>query len=155
MPDIDGATHKYLGASAGCWKLFGDLLAKEFGDPAYMKVHRLTVDAYALQHLGIESPQTIQSMNLHLMALCAALEHDIEYDFIPKLMNKRLKEYKEKGIFTWLTPPESLGGITVIDVVKATTPEEHSKLVLEWAKSVWNAWEEHHKQIENYYEGVI
>lgn len=151
--ETDGSTHKYLGASPGCWKIFGYILAKEYSDPAYMTVHRLTVDAYALQHPGDKSPQTIQSVNLHLMALCAALEYHVAYPFIPKIMNKRVKEYK--GIFTWLTPPESLGNITVVDVAKATHVEEHEKLVQDWAKSVWNAWSEYHKITAAYLHRVI
>lgn len=150
VPDIDGPTHKYLGASPGCWKIYSDVLAKEYGDPEYMKVHRLTVDAYSLQHLGTESPQTIQSMNLHLMALCAALEHNVEYDFIPKIMNRRLKEYKDKEIFSWLNPPPSLGSITIVEVAKATTLREHTEIVNAWARDVWQQWHEHHELIEEY-----
>jgi len=154
VSNIDGPTHKYLVASPGCWKLFGDILAKEYGDPAYMSVHRLTVDAYALQHVGIKSPQTIQSMNLHLMALCAALKHNVTYDFIPKIMNKLLKEYKDKEAFTWLAPPHSLGELTITDIVKAETPEEHTRLVHDWAKSTWDAWSPHHKKTEGYLRSI-
>jgi len=153
VPDIEGPTHRYLGTSPGCWKIFGDILAKEYGDPAYRKVHRLTVDAYAVQHIGIENPQTIQSVNLHLMALCAALEHNVEYDFIPKIMNERVKEYK--GVFTWLTPPKSFGCITVVDVAKAKNAKEHDELVHKWAKSAWDAWSHEHEKIEKYLNNVI
>ncbi len=132
VPDIVGPVHKYLGTSPGCWKLFGDILAKEYGDPEYMKVHRLTVDAYAVQHIGVEGPQTIQSINLHLLALCAALEHGVTYSFIPQIMNDRLNEYK--GVFEWLDPPKSLGSITVVDATKAKTVEEHEKIIKEWAR---------------------
>ena len=148
VEDIEGATHAYLGTSAGCWKLYGDVLAKEYGDSEYMQIHRLTVDAYSLQHLGVESAKTIQSMNLHLMALCAAFDFDIDYDFIPRVMNHRLREYKEKNVFQWLTPPSSLGKMTVLDVVGAKNSTEHSELVLVWAKDVWHTWERHHEEIK-------
>ena len=137
VPDIKGPTHKYLGASPGCWKIFGDILAKEYGDQEYMKVHRLTVDAYAVQHIGNKSPQTIQSVNLHLLALCAALERGVKYSFIPKIMNERIREYK--NVFTWLSPPDSFGAITVVDVAKAKNAKEHGKLVEEWALAAWNS----------------
>jgi len=155
VPDIDGPTHKYLGASPGCWNIYGDILAKEYGDPDYMKVHRLTVDAYSLQHLGEESPQTIQSMNLHLMALCAAIEHGIKYDFIPKIMNNRLKEYKNKGVFSWLNPPPLLGIITVVEVARAQTTQEHTKIVEAWAQEIWGLWSDHHETVEAYLKDVI
>ncbi len=46
----DGPTHRYLGASPGCWAVYGEVLAKEYSDAAYYRVHRLTVDAYSAQH---------------------------------------------------------------------------------------------------------
>jgi hypothetical protein len=151
VPATDGPTHKYLGTSPGCWQIFGDVLAKEFGNPLYMKVHRLTVDAYALQHLGTPGAQTIQSMNVHLLGLCAALNHGIDYDFIPKIMNNRLAAYKKGRTFTWLTPPSSLGTITVIDVVQARNPDAHSEIVHAWATDVWQQWQPHHAFIEGIY----
>jgi len=151
VSNIDGPTHKYLGVSPGCWKIFGEVLAKEYGDPEYMKVHRLTVDAYALQHIGVEEPRTIQSMNLHLLALCAALEHGVDYGFIPKIMNDRLAEYKNKSVFSWLSPPASFGANTVVDVARAQNADEHSILVHGWAIDVWQQWHEHHDLIEQLY----
>ncbi len=35
---------------AGCLKLFEETLAKEFNDYRYGRIHRMTVDAYSLQH---------------------------------------------------------------------------------------------------------
>ena len=40
VPDIDGSTHPYIGASAGCWEIYGQVLAKEY---RYPPVHRLIV----------------------------------------------------------------------------------------------------------------
>ena len=34
----------------GCLKLFEEILAREFSDYRYGRIHRLTVDAYSLQH---------------------------------------------------------------------------------------------------------
>lgn len=54
-PRFEGATHEYFGASPSCWKVFGDILAKEFANPEYMKVHRLTVDTYAVNGRNFKS----------------------------------------------------------------------------------------------------
>jgi uncharacterized protein DUF5946 len=35
---------------AGCLQIFEEILAREFSDYRYGKIHRLTVDAYSLQH---------------------------------------------------------------------------------------------------------
>lgn len=46
--EIQGPTHRYLESSPGCWAAYGEVLAREYSDPAYFQVHRLTVDAYAV-----------------------------------------------------------------------------------------------------------
>jgi hypothetical protein len=54
---------------------------------------------------------------------------------------------KTKEHFTWLTPPSSLGSITVADVYKTATAEQHKQSVRLWAASVWAAWLPHHPVI--------
>jgi len=62
FPKTDGPTHRYMESSPGCWAYFGEVLAREYSDLQYLKVHRLTVDAYAIQHPGQLSPQCIRSV---------------------------------------------------------------------------------------------
>jgi hypothetical protein len=51
-----GKPHKYIGAVAGCWEIYGEILAKEYGEYGYPELtHRLTVDTYAVQHPGTPS----------------------------------------------------------------------------------------------------
>jgi hypothetical protein len=41
VPDIDGPTHRYIGASPGCcWALYGELAEKEAVDFRYMRSHQ-------------------------------------------------------------------------------------------------------------------
>ena len=56
LPVVEGPTHPYIGASPSCWALFGQVIAREYGAPAYMKAHQTTVDAYAVQHPGRPGP---------------------------------------------------------------------------------------------------
>src|SRR3990167_10869553 len=66
----DPIPHPYIGAIAECWDVYGDILTKEFSEPAYFKAHRTTVDAYAAQHIGNqEDRRARQSANVHLIAL--------------------------------------------------------------------------------------
>src|SRR5690349_15169292 len=58
VPDIDGPTHRYLGASPGCWQIYGEVLAGKDG----VMPHRLLVDVYAAQHPGVEGKQSSQSV---------------------------------------------------------------------------------------------
>ena len=70
VPDVPGLPHPYIGASAGCWEIFGQILAKEYGDYGYpITTHQLTVDAYAVQHPGQPERRSIQSVNSHLISL--------------------------------------------------------------------------------------
>ena len=52
FPASDGPTHDYIGASAGCWAVYGDVLAREYSDHRFFRVHQLSVDAYSAQHPG-------------------------------------------------------------------------------------------------------
>src|SRR5204863_8366917 len=74
VPDADGPTHAYLGASAGCWAVYGEVLAREYGEYRYPSVHRLTVDTYSVQHPGTPSRRSIQSVAVHLVSLHLVLE---------------------------------------------------------------------------------
>ena len=74
LPEHDGPTHAYIGASPACWALYGELLAREYGELRYPPSHRLTVDVYAIQHPGGGERRAIQSVAVHLMALCLVLE---------------------------------------------------------------------------------
>jgi len=50
LADSEGPIHSYMLSSPACWKLYTEVLAREYSDEIYWKVHRLTVDAYAIQH---------------------------------------------------------------------------------------------------------
>jgi len=144
FPDIEGPTHRYMESSAGCWAAYGEVLAREYSSPVYFEIHRLTVDTYAAQHPGQPSPQSIKSVGFHLIRLCLLLERGLKMERANEAM---LTITKTKEHFTWLTPPSSLGSITVADVCKTATAEQHKQLVRLWAASVWAAWSPHHPVI--------
>ena len=80
LPQALDETHPYIGASPACWATFGEVLAREFGDVTFGRVHRQTVDVYAVQHPGDDDRRQRQSVALHLVGLCHWLEHGIESD---------------------------------------------------------------------------
>src|SRR5262249_39844945 len=129
---IDGPTHRYMESSPGCWRAYGEVLAREFSDPTYLGVHRLTADAYAVQHPGRPSSrQAIQSVAVHLISIHLLLERGASVSYAERGMRAALEV---KGQFIWLTPPASMGPITVADVRRATTPSDHARLVREWVE---------------------
>ena len=148
MPEIEGPTHRYLGASPGCWAVYGEVLEKEYGDYLrYAPVHRLTVDAYAAQHPGVPSPQSIQSVAVHLIRLHLVLERGLRPERANAAMQWTVSRSKR---FVWLDPPVSLGEITILDVRDAKDPDEHIERVREWARLVWEAWAPHHETVRRW-----
>ena len=146
VPDVEGPTHRYIGASPGCWRLYGEVLEKEYADyQRFAPVHRLTVDAYAAQHPGTPSPRSVGSVGVHLVRLHLQLERGLPHDRANAAMLEVSSRLKED--FVWLDPPAHPGEVTVVDVLKARDPEEHMGRVRRWARSVWEAWAPHHEAV--------
>jgi len=146
VPRMEGPTHRYMESSPGCWYLYGQVLARDYADPGLRAVHRLTTDTYAVQHPGRPSPQSIQSVCVHLMSLCLVLERGLASSYATRVMDAATKT---KDRFHWLAPPASLGALTVLDAADAT-PAEYPARVREWALSAWTAWAGHHATIKGW-----
>ena len=147
VKDIPGKPHKYIGANAGCWEIYGEILAKEYGAYGYPAlIHHLTVDTYAVQHPGEACRQAVQSVNVHLASLYLILEREWNG---PQASQAMAKLIERAGEFVWLTPPDPNGHITVLEVVQARNLEEHRRLVKAWAEDVWAAWAEHHHHVQS------
>lgn len=147
VPRMDGPTHRYLESSPGCWQVYGEVLAREYSDPAFGALHRLTVDSYAVQHPGRPSAQAIQSVCLHLISLCLVLERGLAVGYATRVMGAAAGA-KER--FFWLDPPTSLGAVTVSDVAAVATPPEHEERVRAWAEAAWSAWAAHHSTVRGW-----
>ncbi len=144
VSSADELPHKYIGANQGCWDLYGQILAKEYGEYNYPELtHRLTVDTYAIQHPGTPSRQSIQSVNVHLISLYLILLKGFDGKNATNKMGLILSNNPK---FEWLEPPIPNGSKTVIDVLTATNQDEHEKKVREWAEDVWNCWFSKHEQ---------
>lgn len=153
VPDEAGPTHRYMDASPGCWRLYGELLAREYEDYArFAPVHRLTVDAYAAQHPGTPSPQAIGSVGVHLVRLHLQLERGLPHEEANDAMLEISSRAKER--FVWLDPPASPGDVTVLDVLDAGGVEEHMERVRDWAAAVWEAWAPHHETVRRWASGA-
>jgi hypothetical protein len=142
LPPIDGAVHRYMESSAACWAKFGELLAREYESRDYAPAHHLTVDAYAVQHPGKPSPQTIQSVAVHLISLHAMLELGVEHRIA-----QHIKKCADRGRFTWLDPPQGPAEITILHPLAAPSADTHLIAVKDWATAAWRAWAPHHDQI--------
>jgi Family of unknown function (DUF5946) len=144
FPDMEGPTHAYMQSTPGCWASYGLVLAREYGDPGCFAVHRLTVDAYAVQHPGVPGRQSIQSVGVHLVRLCLLLEQGLPAERANQAM---LQAVRHKSQYHWLEPPASLGPLTVADVEAVSGVEQHVAVVRRWAAQMWDVWSPHHTTV--------
>lgn len=141
------ATHASIGATPACWAAFGELLAREFQDRAYGRLHRHTVDVYAAQHPGRDDRRQRQSVAIHLIGLCHWLEHGMDAPRVIAATQAVLKA--QRPDWPWLVPPTDYE-MTVRDVLAANTGTEHEQLVRTWAERTWDAWHAHHDVVRQW-----
>ena len=102
VEDLPGKPHPYLGASTGCWQLYGRVLAREYESYTDLRdTHLYTVDAYSLQHPGTPERRSIQSVTLHLVRLYLALECGARP---PEIMVATRKLLRDPSRFVWSQP---------------------------------------------------
>jgi hypothetical protein len=153
VSNSDESTHDYIGSTPGCWSIYCEVLAKEYSDYRFGRVHRLTVDSYAVQHPGKPERRSIQSVAVHLIGLHLSLELKFDRMLAPKILQAAADR---SDSFSWLEPPESLGLMTIVDVHRAgDDPNEHTRLVNEWAHSTWKAWGRHHPKVRQWASEIV
>ena len=125
------------GGRAGCQRLFDEVIAREFGDFRYAREHRLTVDAYSLQHPD-EYMRSAKSYAAHLTGAYVAIEVGSAGE-----ANRAIQQWLSgsKALHRPDHPePGQRGTLTVLHVYMAADPDDHLRRVREWATSVWAAW---------------
>ena len=144
LPQIVDEMHPYIGASPACWATFGELLAREFGgNVTFGRIHRQSVDVYAVQHPGTDDRRQRQSVAIHLIGLCHWLEHGIEFDQLTAITQRLANDDRA---WPWLVAPVGYP-MTVGDVLVARGGPEHVRLVTRWAETTWDAWSAHHDTV--------
>ena len=124
----------------GCQKMFDEVIAREFSDYRYGRTHRLTVDAYSLQH-SEQYMRSGKSFAAHLTGMCSAFEYE------DSLETNRIVQKWLSGNPVISKParlPEQRGDLTIMYIHSAADAEEHNERVQEWAHSIWDAWSEYH-----------
>jgi hypothetical protein len=126
-----------------CERLFQEVVGWEFGQPELYGVHRLTVDAYSLQHPD-RYMRSAKSAAAHLAGMCWSLER-AGGPAVSRALSAWLGGSVE---LPRVTPPApgQRGDLTIRHVHDAGGASEHSRRVREWADSVWEAWEIGHEQ---------
>lgn len=149
----DPVPHPYAGAITECWDVLGSILVKEYSDPEYFKVHRITVDAYGAQHIGNqEDRRARQSANVHLIALYLKLIQKASTDEVLQFLRKATEIKKD-----WppLLQRQNPHWLTVQDIAKAEDPLSHADLVTKWGQSVWATYSDCHESLIKTYQQTM
>lgn len=141
-----------VGGLDGCLTVFGTLGAREFSDPAYFAAHRVSVDAYCLQHPELYMKSS-KSAAAHLAAMCWTMEYGRS-----RHMPSALKQWVDgRRTYTRIAPPPPArrGELTVLSIVDAASPADYEARVLAWATSAWQAWAVHWAQARQWVEEAL
>jgi Family of unknown function (DUF5946) len=129
-------------STPGCWALYGSVLAlrSELGVGGTQRV----IDSYAAQHATNSDRRNRQSVAVHLMSLCASIEHAADAQWLHRVI----------GLWTHLdypllVPRPATFAVTVSDVV-TVGPSAWTAAADAWALATWQAWSEHHKSIRSW-----
>jgi Family of unknown function (DUF5946) len=92
LPELNAPTPADVGASPACWALYGRLLVYQYGQAFPPRLHRLTVDTYAVQHPDARNHRSLASLGPHLIGLCLLLERGAS----PQRRNELLAQILER-----------------------------------------------------------
>lgn len=139
-----GATHAYMLSSPGCWAAYGEVLTREYSDAGlFQAVHRLTVDAYALQHPGDPSDRrAVQSFWLHGASLWMVLRLGQPQESATQALG-RLSRLS----FDDRPTGEVRFASTHADLL-AGPIGEHAARAQMWARASLDAWQEAHGEFD-------
>jgi len=144
LKDIDGATHAYVGASSACWTRFAETNASL---PPVTPLRRLVTDAYMVQHPGVPERRAIQSVGVHLVALCLVLEHGLPVEHLSDTLGRMLAR---PPAWRWLEPPDPNGDTTIGDVAAARDGGDLAGAIERYVRGVWSSWATHHATVEGW-----
>jgi len=83
--------------------------------------------------------------------LCHRLEHGLDPQAVLAASQRLTADKRE---WPYLTAPKSYP-ITVVDVVKASTVQEHVALVRQWAEATWEAWSDEHATVRGWADEAL
>ena len=132
--------------------MFDRLGEREFSDPRYFLMRRLTVDAYSLQHPE-QVMKSSKSAAAHLTAMCWSMERGRALQLPAPL--KRWVDGRRRYIRVVPPPPRARGRITVVSVVGDMDQAEYERRVAMWARSAWSAWSAHWAQARAWVKEAI
>ena len=138
-----------LPAGRSCQEMCDELYAYTLSRDRDEFIHQHVVDAYAAQHIGKDSkPIALAAalIGLFLFAERGYTGRQVQLEHM-KLGNT---------MKTWplFEAPEKYATLAVMDPLSAPPGPERDDKIKQWARAVWNMWEEHHMEVETLYQGL-
>lgn len=150
LSKCSGCGLEIAGGREGCQALFDELLARQFADQEYSRLHRLMVDAYCLQHAE-EYCASAKSLMAHLGGACCAFEHGNE----PGVHQSLLRSLNGAPAIERPPTPVFRGGITIADLSSVFDPDSYLHTIEKWARSVWESYAALHPFARQWIEKAI
>ena len=113
------------------------------GDDVLTTAQR-AVDSYAAQHASNPDRRNRQSVAVHLMSLCASIEHGVS----GARLRTRIGDWTHRD-YPLPVPRPAVYPVTVRDVIEARE-RSRAAVVDDWAISTWGAWSLHHGVLRNW-----
>jgi uncharacterized protein DUF5946 len=170
FPPSEGPTHRYIGASAGCWALFNWSVINADADATDLvsasripdtvaptptasepsSLDALFGDAYGVQHHGEDSSQAIQSVACHLLNL-----HGIISGHTTRHGWALARALRIRRVFHKLEPPALGSALTIRHLFRGggvLSPVTRTQYV----RSVYEVWMSLHRpSVERWYERYV
>lgn len=132
-------------SSPGCWALYGMVLAWRNALPVTAgSTAQRVVDSYAVQHATNPDRRNRQSVAVHLMSLCASLEHGVS----GARLQRKIGDWTHRD-YPLLAPGPAAFSVTVRDVADAGE-RDRPAVVDQWAACAWAAWSAHHDMVRGW-----
>ena len=122
------------GDASGCRAAFEELIARDFSDVRFGRVHRLMVDVYCVQHPDRHCVSA-KSLAAHLGGLCCAIEHASH----PGVHHALRRWINGGASIEKPALPDRRGSLNIGHVRAAQDPQSYAKALDEWARSAWDA----------------
>jgi len=114
----------------------------------------VVVDAYVAQHPATPATAaTAKSVFVHLVGLCAVLEHGLPDPYVTKLLGEVIRQ--RYGDFPVLQRTEGPGSLTVLHMIRAHDLADYERRAHEWATAVWGSWSAQHELIRSALHAVV
>ena len=112
---------------------------------SYSAAHGLVVDAYMGQHPDDGTDRRDrQSVFVHLIGICAALERQAPQDRVKDLFARVLDQQAD---FPSLSASHGPGALTVLHMVDAPDVTDYEQRAHDWGLAVWETWSDEHERI--------